>query len=194
MNFLSNLDKLGEVRRDAGPIGPRGNSGTDIQNELAKLSTVSAPHTDYNSIFSLVRKAVKTFTGKERVGLGLALADLPSQLGAFWEVGGNYIVMNRNLLEALKYANRSKVDVNSYVFVILTHEYLHSLGVLDENMARTITAQICATTFEEGHPAFELGTRDPWQVYPFLAYAPSGKGENLRIISNFDSDSVSYIM
>ncbi len=131
---------------------------------------------------------------KERVGLGLALADLPSQLGAFWEVGGNYIVMNKNLLDALKYANRPRDEINSFIFVILMHEYLHSLGILDEYKARAMTARICATIFEEGHPAYELATKDPWQVYPFLMQVPNGKGENFKIIGNFDSDTVSYIM
>jgi hypothetical protein len=57
-----------------------------------------------------------------------------------------------------------------------------------------MTARICATIFEEGHPAYELATKDPWQVYPFLTQVPNGKGENFKIIGNFDSDTVSYIM
>lgn len=173
---------------------PRDSSYLTIPSKLAKLSEGRDDRTDYDSVFTLVRKAVKSVINKERVGLGLALADLPSQLGAFWEVGGNYIVMNRNLLDALKYARRPSEEINSFVFVILMHEYIHSLGELDEYMAREITAKICATIFEEGHPAFEMATRDPWQVYPFLMQVPNGNGENLRIINNFDSDSVSYIM
>ncbi len=194
MNFVAMNDKsIGLPGREAFPV-PRDSTYLTIPSKLSKLSEGNDDKTDYNSVFSLVRKAVKSVINKERVGLGLALADLPSQLGAFWEVGGNYIVMNRNLLEALRYAHRPSEEVNSFVFVILMHEYLHSLGVLDEYKARAMTARICATIFEEGHPAFEMGTRDPWQVYPFLGQVPSGNGENLRIINNFDSDSVSYIM
>ena len=194
MDFLSRIEELGDVRRGSAPLGPSARNSVDIPSSLSRLSGGNSSRTDYNSIFSLVRKAVKTALGKERVGLGLALADLPSQLGAFWEVGGNYIVMNKNILDALRYANRPKEEINSFVFVILMHEYLHSLGVLDEYKARTMTARICATIFEEGHPAYEIGTRDPWQVYPFLMQVPSGNGENLKIIGNFDSDTVSYIM
>jgi hypothetical protein len=194
MNFLSQIEELADVGRGSAPLGPSARNSMDIPSNLSRLSGGNSSGTDYNSIFSLVRKAVKTALGKERVGLGLALADLPSQLGAFWEVGGNYIVMNKNILDALRYANRPKEEINSFVFVILMHEYLHSLGVLDEYKARTMTARICATIFEEGHPAYEIGTRDPWQVYPFLLQVPSGNGENLKIIGNFDSDTVSYIM
>ncbi len=166
----------------------------EIPESLSSLKGSSYYNTDYNSIFALVRKAVKDATGKERVGLGLALADLPNQLGAYWEVGGNYIVMNQNLLVALKAAKKSVEEINSFVFVILMHEYLHSLGFLDERQARILTAKICAVIFEENHPAYLLGTKDPWQVYPFLAYSPRiGNGE-MKIIGNFDSDSVPYIM
>ena len=194
MNFISRLDNLGQHNVNNARTSPSIKTRIDFSLELNRLGDSNSHSTDYNSIFSLVRKAVKSTTGKERVGLGLALADLPAQLGAFWEVGGNYIVMNRNLLDALKVANRSGTEVNSFVFVILTHEYLHSLGVLDENKARELTARICATIFKEGHPAFEIGTKDPWQVYPFLMNIPNGNGGNLKFINNFDSDTVSYIM
>lgn len=166
----------------------------DIAASLASLGRSQHDDADYNSIFSLVRKTVRNATGKERVGLGLALADLPTQLGAYWEVGGNYIVMNQNLLISLKAAKKSAQEINSFVFVILMHEYLHSLGVLDETHARMLTAKICSSIFEEDHPAFLLSTRDPWKVYPFLVYSPRvGRGE-MKIVGNFDSDTVSYIM
>ena len=194
MKFSSELDNALGVNLRPMPLNPVIRKESNVPSKLAGISESSNSSTDYNSIFSLVRKTVKSVLGKERVGIGLALANLPGQLGAFWEVGGNYIVMNRNLLDALKHANRPIEEVNSFVFVILMHEYLHSLGILDEYKARATTARICATIFEEGHPAYELGTKDPWQVYPFLAYAPSGNGENLKIVENFDSDSVSYIM
>ena len=193
MNFLSQTDSFGDLKGGSAPLGPSARSSLDIPSGLSKLSGGSSSSPDYNSIFSLVRKAVKNTLKKERVGLGLALADLPSQLGAFWEVGGNYIVMNKNLLDALKYANRPRDEINSFIFVILMHEYLHSLGTLDEYKARAMTARICATIFEEGHPAYELATKDPWQVYPFLMQVPNGKRENFKIVGNFDSDTVSYI-
>ncbi len=194
MNFVSMLDAFGNARGEIERRAPSPPSKSTIPAELAKISAKISPETDYNSIFSLVRKAVKKATGRERVGIGLAIADLPSQLGAFWEVGGNYIVMNRNLLDALKVANRPPEEINSFVFVILMHEYLHSLGYLDEKVARSMTAKICSSIFDSNHPAYSLGMKDPWAVYPFLAYVPNGNGENFRIVNNFDSESVTYIM
>ena len=38
---------------------------------------------DFDNIFSIVKKTVKQVTGKSRAGLGLALSNLPTGLGAF---------------------------------------------------------------------------------------------------------------
>jgi len=153
-----------------------------------------ASNTDYNAIFSFVKRIVKISTGNERVGIGLALADLPSQLGAYWEVGGNFIVMNENLLRALKSMNRSTEEINSFIFVILMHEYLHSVGFLNEGSARGITAEICSHLFFTDHPAYVLGTTDPWKVYPFLIMTPTRGNGEIRIVSNFDMNSTPYIV
>lgn len=160
---------------------------TEVQDQLNEK-------TNYNSIFSLVRKVVKMATGNERVGIGLALADLPPQLGAYWEVGGNFIIMNENLLFALKAAKRPVQEVNSFIFVILMHEYLHSVGYLDENYARDLTSVICANVFSKDHPAYALATADPWKVYPFLMRVPPRGNGTIRIVPNFDTDSTPYIM
>ncbi|MGC8645359.1 MAG: hypothetical protein ACP5UO_03710 [Thermoplasmata archaeon] len=168
--------------------------GDGIRESLSRVSGQYGEKVDFDSIFTLVRKAVKSYLGKERVGIGLALSSLPAGLGAFWEVGGNYIVMNRNLIGAMKSMGRSSLEINSLVFVILMHEYLHSLGVLDEAGARELTRRICSNFFPEDHPAYLLSEKDPWQVYPFLMTAPGGRGEEMEIVRQFDTNSTSYIM
>ena len=77
---------------------------------------------DYDRIFSIVKKSVKTVLGKERSGLGLALSDLPVTLGAFWQVGGNYIVMNEVLVKAMSRIAKTPREFNSFVYTILTPE------------------------------------------------------------------------
>lgn len=149
---------------------------------------------NYNTIFSLVRKVVKKATGHERVGIGLALADLPSQLGAFWQVGGNFIIMNEVLLRALKAAKRPEREVNSFIFVILMHEYIHSIGYFEEIQARDLTSSICASLFNQDHPAFAIATTDPWQVYPFLMNIQTRGNSEMKVVHNFDTDSTSYII
>lgn len=148
---------------------------------------------DYNAIFSLVKSTVKMALNRERVGIGLALTDLPNIMGAFWQVDSNYIVMNENLIRAVKVSVKSTEEFNSYVFVILMHEYIHSLGYIDEMETRDLTRNICSVMFPEKHPAYKLGTSDPWEVYPFLKFLPRSGDTSLKIISKFDTDSTSYI-
>lgn len=148
---------------------------------------------DFDRVFRIVKKSVRDFTGKERSGLGLALSDLQPTLGAFWQLGGNYIVMNENLIEAMAKNASSFVEFNSYIYMILTHEYIHSLGFTDEMEARQLTASVARRAFGEDHPAYIMSAGDVWTLYPFLRNAGTGTGKNLRIISNFDSSSTSYI-
>jgi len=40
------------------------------------------------------------------------------------------VVLNRTLLRTIETLARSKEEVNSYVFMVLAHEYIHSLATL----------------------------------------------------------------
>lgn len=148
---------------------------------------------DYDAIFSIVRKAVRYALNRERGGLGLILSDLPSELGAFWEVGGNYIVLNETLVELMRRMARSEREFNSYVFVVLAHEYLHSVGYIDESEVRKVTSMVANRAMGEDHPAAAMASGDMWQMYPFLRLAGGGSGRS-RIVGRFDSESTrSYI-
>ena len=148
---------------------------------------------DYDRIFSIVKKSVKTVLGKERSGLGLALSDLPVTLGAFWQVGGNYIVMNEVLVKAMSRIAKTPREFNSFVYTILTHEYLHSVGYIDEFQARQMTALVAKQTFGSEHPAVIMSSGDIWKQYPLFLSLRGGDGSVLKIISRFDTDSTSYI-
>ena len=148
---------------------------------------------DYDRIFSIVKKSVKTVLGKERSGLGLALSDLPVTLGAFWQVGGNYIVMNEVLVKAMSRIAKTPREFNSFVYTILTHEYLHSVGYIDEFQARQMTALVAKQTFGSEHPAVVMSSGDIWKQYPLFLSLRGGDGSVLKIISRFDTDSTSYI-
>jgi len=87
---------------------------------------------DFSDVFELVKKAVKDVLGRWRVGLMLVLADLPINIGAYHSLGSNSIVVNRKILEAVKDSIKSKRKLNSWIFLVLLHEYLHSLGYVDE--------------------------------------------------------------
>ncbi len=149
---------------------------------------------DYDSIFSVVRKAVRYSIHKERSGLGLILSDLPPALGAFWEVGGNYIVLNESLVEVMRRMARSTREYNSYIFVVLAHEYLHAIGYIDEVEVRRVTASVTANAMGAEHPATAMARGDMWQMYPFLRFATGGSGGRAKVVGKFDTESTrSYI-
>ena len=141
---------------------------------------------DYDRVFGVVRDAVRRVLGIERPGLGLALSSLPPQLGAYWQVTGNLIVVNEGLVEAMRARAGAPVQLNSFLFVILAHEYLHALGYLDEGAVRRVTATVARGALGPDHPATRMAEGDLWTMFPFLAYAPRGDGQRLKIVRGFD--------
>jgi hypothetical protein len=156
---------------------------------LPELGKRLAEPTGYDGVFHIVRDVVHRILGRERPGLGLALSNLPPQLGAYWPVTGNLIVLNEGLVAAMQASTSSSLEVNSFVYVILAHEYLHSLGYLDESAVRKVTAQVTRAAFGPEHLATRMAEGDLWRMYPFLAHAPRGDGRRLRIVPGFDRAS-----
>lgn len=140
----------------------------------------------FDRVFRVVRAAVRRVLGVERPGLGLALSNLPPGLGAYWQVAGNVIVLNEGLVETMRARAQNPLELNSFVYVILAHEYLHSLGYLDEGSVRSVTARVTAAAFGPDHPATRMAEGDLWRIFPFLAMSPGGDGSRIRIVPRFD--------
>jgi hypothetical protein len=175
----------------AGPAAGRPGRTTTGQTPAVVSSTFSLGSilehpADYDAVFRVVRGAVRYALGIERPGLGLGLSNLPPQLGAYWQVTGNLIVMNEGLVEMMRANARSPLELNSFVYVILAHEYLHSLGYLDERAVRQVTAQVTRTAFGPSHATTRMAEGDLWQMYPFLSAAPRGDGSRLKVVTRFD--------
>ncbi len=146
---------------------------------------------DYDTVFTVVRAAVLKVLGIERPGLGLALSDLPPQLGAYWQVTGNLIVLNEGLVTAMRANATSSLEENAFVFVLLAHEYLHALGYLDEASVRRVTARVAREALGPSHAATRMAEGDLWKQYPFLAHAPAGRGRHFKVVRGFDRASTS---
>jgi len=140
----------------------------------------------YDAVFAVVRAAVWQHIRKERSGLGLGLAQLPPQLGGYWPVTGNLIVLNESLIESVRGHLSSPREVNGFLFVLLAHEYIHALGYLDERSTRRLTAEVAQGVLGPDHPASRLASGDLWQMLPFLRDAPFDGASHLRIVSGFD--------
>jgi hypothetical protein len=150
------------------------------------LSQVLEGPADYDAVFRVVRGAVRHVLGVERPGLGLGLSNLPPQLGAYWQVTGNLIILNEGLVETMRVHARTPLELNAFVYVILAHEYLHSLGYLDERSVREVTANVTRTSFGPDHLATKMAEGDLWRLYPFLALSPGGDGRRIKVVTRFD--------
>lgn len=157
---------------------------TSFQEELEKCR-------NYGDVFDLVKKAVKKSIGKERAGLMLYLGNLPIHVGAYHGVGGNGIVLNRKLFKSISFATIT--ELNSYVFMLLLHEYLHSLGCLNEEMVRKLTHEISLESFGQKHPAPKYARNPPFpKLYP-TDIQQNNQGIELEIVKDFDRSNLSYI-
>lgn len=148
-------------------------------------------------IFEVVKAAVRQTLGQTRAGLMLGLADLGNHpkgfLGAFFPVGGNMIVMNRNPLRKIK-DDRPEL-YKPYVFHILLHEYLHSLDYLEEDQVRRMVFEITKAVFGVEHLATKLAENIteyvPDFTYPDIVWKPTDM--SIDLVEDFDMSSVNYI-
>jgi hypothetical protein len=169
----------------AAPVAPVAGAGT-----FPLAARLDAGH-ELDDVFRVVRESVLRVLHQERPGLGLALSNLPPQLGAYWQISGNLIVMNEGLLQAMRAQAPTRREYNAFVFVILAHEYLHSLGYLEEGAVRPVTARVAREAFGPDHPATRMAEGDIWRMYPGLQFAPRGDGRRIKIVSRFDLDTTS---
>jgi hypothetical protein len=169
-------------------------------SRLQDLATQLDNSENFGDVFEIVKKSVKGHLGKERAGLMLVLADLPMHLGAFHGVGTNSIVMNRSLLDRIVKGGNSRTQVNSFVYSILLHEYLHSLGLIEEADVRSLVREISVKTFGDVHPASKIAAAGPWSMLP-RAW-PSEQTEStdvsyshrgMELVKDFDRSHSRYI-
>ncbi len=162
--------------------GPQTNSG-----QLASAES-------FDEIFEMVKSAAERTLGQHRAGLTLVLGDIPNEVGAYHEMGSNAIVMNRNLLRIVEKVASSRSTRNSYVFMILLHEYLHSLGYADDGQVRTLGKRISEDFLGPRHPAGEMAVKPLDAFFPdlpkFVAFRDKREFET---VGRFDSSSTPYI-
>ena len=148
----------------------------------------------FESIFEMVKSATESHLGMHRAGLTLVLGDIPNNVGAYHEMGSNAIVMNRNLLKVVEKLSKSKAKRNSYVFMILLHEYLHTLGYTSDKKVRELGKDITDGYLGRKHPAAEMAVKPLDAFFPELEkysfFRDRGEFETVR---RFDTSSTPYI-
>ena len=160
----------------------------EIQNNKNKLNQLK----DFNEIFDFVKTSVSIVFKMNRTGLNLILQGMPSSLGAYHVLGSNIIVANRYILEYIQ-NTKSKEEYNSYIFAVLAHEYLHSLGITDENKVRNMTYKLCSDIFGMDHITAKFAN-NPLNAFPQLQVLANNKFEkSFMQIKKFDDKNISYI-
>ena len=148
-------------------------------------------------IFEVVKSAVWESRRKSRGGIMLGLANLGNHpqgfFGAFYPVGSNVIVMNKIPLQRI---NETRPELyKPYIFHVLLHEYMHTLGYLSESGVRQMVLEITKEAFGEEHLATRIAADTTHffknLVYPDAAWQPDDMG--LELVEGFDRGSASYI-
>ncbi|MBL7055788.1 hypothetical protein ISS07_02650 [Candidatus Woesearchaeota archaeon] len=153
---------------------------------------------NFADIFHIVKKIAKNYLGKDQAGLLVGLSDLGVHghafLGAFYSLDANAIIINKRPLDNIK-ENKPSLH-NSYVFHIILHEYLHSLGLFEEEEVRLLAYEITKEYLGQNH----LATQMALDMGKFLPNLTLGEGFeapediNIEFLHGIDRDNTNYIM
>lgn len=150
--------------------------------------------------FEEVKQIVNKSEGRSRAGLMLGLQELGSTLngfiGAYYPVASNIIIINKTPIRRI-IETKPKL-MKPYGFHVLLHEYIHSLGFLDEQITRQKTYEISKKHFGENHITTQLSINMkkffPNLVYPIYGWKPPNNFPPIELIQGFDrSNTENYI-
>jgi hypothetical protein len=158
-------------------------SGIEVKKELINT-------------FEDVKYAVKKYENMSRAGLMLGLQEIGSTMqgfiGAYYPLASNIIIINKTPLRRI-YETKSDL-LKPYGFHILLHEYIHSLGFLDETVTRQKTYDISIKCFGKNHIITKLSTDIeqffPNLVYPIQGWFPPKGTPEIEIVQGFDQSNV----
>jgi hypothetical protein len=149
---------------------------------------------NYAEVWKIVQETAQYAVGKRRNSIMLFLDDLPLQLGAYYPVGTNNIVLNRALVDVVEVSFTDKPTVNALVYNLLLHEYLHALGEMSEMGVRREVLEVAKKSFGEQHIATVLARKSPWVLLKNLPLTPMNVPKRvMEIVRDFEKTD-SYIV
>jgi hypothetical protein len=141
----------------------------------------------YGEVWQIVKETVNVALGKRRDSMMLFLDDLPLQLGAYYPLGTNNIVLNRALVEIVEASVADKPTVNALVYNLLSHEYLHALGEQSETGVRRLVVEVARKCFGENRIATVVARRSPWVLLKDLPLGPLNAPKRvIEIVRDFE--------
>ena len=142
---------------------------------------------NYAEVWQIVKDTVEYAQAKRRDSMMLFLDDLPLQLGAYYPVGTNNIVLNRALVDIVEQSISSKPTVNALTYNLLLHEYLHALGDLSEAGVRKEVVLIAEKCFGKEHIATVVARKSPWVLLKDIPLGPFMAPKRvMEIVKNFE--------
>ena len=164
---------------------------TDYEKELMNSKSIS-------DIFEIVKDVVSKHIGVEQAGLLVGVTDLGGHhqgfIGAFYSLNANMIIINKRPLKRILQTNPSLY--NYYLFHVMLHEYIHSIGSFDEAQTRLLTAEISEHYFGSNHIVTEFATNMekfiPDLTYPIAGYQQP-EDINIEFVKGIDKKNINYI-
>ncbi len=142
---------------------------------------------NYAEVWNIVKDTVKAALGKRRDSMMLFLDDLPLQLGAYYPVGTNNIVLNRALVEIVEAALSDRPTVNALIYNLLLHEYLHALGEMSETDVRKQVILVAEECFGADHIATVVARKSPWVLLKDIPLSPLNDPKRvMEIVRDFE--------
>jgi hypothetical protein len=152
---------------------------------------------DVREIFELVKDSVRFSLNRERSGLMLGLSDLgiapKGFIGGYHQGGSNAIVLNSAVLKRI--SSVSPGLLKPYSFSVILHEYLHSLGILDEARTRILTFKVCQDAFGEDHEATKISENFNGVARKLLERGgpEQPRSTDISFVDRFDDEEMGYI-
>jgi hypothetical protein len=142
---------------------------------------------DYAEVWKIVKETAAYALSKRRDSMMLFLDDLPLQLGAYYPVGTNNIVLNRALVEIVEASMKDKPTVNALIYNLLLHEYLHALGEMSEVGVRREVVEVAKKSFGEKHIATLVACKSPWVLLKDIPLGPYNSPKRvMEIVRDFE--------
>jgi len=155
-----------------------------------QFSTTLDKAKNYAEVWKIVKETAEFAIGKRRNSMMLFLDDLPLQLGAYYPVGTNNIVLNRALVEIVEASMSDKPTVNALIYNLLLHEYLHALGDLSETGVRRQVVEVAKKNFGEQHIATVIACKTPWVLLKDIPLGPFNAPKRvMEIVRDFEKTS-----
>ena len=161
------------------------------EKELKKAKT-------FADIFEIVKEIVREYIGAEQAGLIVGVTDLGIHnqgfIGAFYSLDANMIIINKKPLARILQTNPSLY--NYYLFHVMLHEYVHSIGSYDEEQTRQLVHEISGHYFGNNHIVTQLASNIerfmPHLTYPVQGFQPP-QDINIEFVKGIDRKNTNYI-